>query len=123
MVIRIASMALRFSALLALILGILFWTGNADSLKPVHMLLGFIVVISLFTLGIAQGMSGGSFGLALATFVVGILLAFVGLFQERWLIGDTHWVIQVIHVLLAFAAIGLGEMIAARSNRRVKSAS
>ncbi len=120
MAIRISVMVLRICALAALILGILFWTDNAKGLTPVHMLLGFAVVISLWVLGIAQGLRGGSFGLALATFAVGLLLAFVGLFQTRWLTNDMHWIIQVIHLVLALAAIGLGEMISATTRRRLK---
>ena len=62
----------------------------------------------------------GSFGLAIATFVIGLILAIVGLYQTRWLIGSTHWVIQVIHLLLGLSAIGLGEMITARTKRRLR---
>ena len=121
MAIRISVMVLRICALAALILGILFWTNNAKGLTLAHILLGFAVVISLWVLGIAQGfIRGGSFGLALATFVVGLLLAFVGLFQTRWLTNDMHWIIRVIHLVLALAAIGLGEMISATTRRRLK---
>jgi hypothetical protein len=118
MVVRVSLMVLRVAVLGALVLGIVFWTGNADGLQIVHIVLGFLVVISLWVIGIAQGVQrGGSFGLALATFVVGFLLALVGLFQTRWLIGSSHWVIQVIHLLLALMAIGLGEMIGGRYRR------
>jgi len=79
--------------------------------------IGILVVLSLWTLGIVQGLQGGSFGLALATFVVGFLLVLVGLFQTRWLIGSNHWVIQVIHLLLGLSAIGLAEMIGGRYRR------
>lgn len=120
MAIRISVMVVRICALAALILGILFWTDNAKGLTLVHILLGFAVVISLWVLGIAQGLRGGSFGLALATFVVGLLLAFVGLFQTRWLLNNMHWIIQIIHLLLALTAIGLAEMISATTRRRLK---
>jgi hypothetical protein len=117
-VVRVSSMVLRISALAALILGIIFWTGNADNLQIVHIVLGFLVVISLWVLGIAQGVRrGGSFGLALATFVVGFFVLLVGLFQTRWLTGSNHWVIQVIHLILGLSAISLGEMIGARYRR------
>jgi hypothetical protein len=104
--------------LIELVLGILFWTGNADSLQIVHIVIGILVVLSLWTLGIAQGLQGGSFGLALATFVVGFLLALVGLFQTRWLVTN-HWIIQVIHLLLGLSAIGLAEMISGRYRRMI----
>ena len=120
-VITISIMVLRLAVLLALILGILFWTGNALNLTFIHMILGFIVVISLWTIGLAQGFTkGGSFALALATFVLGLLLAIVGLYQTGWLTGSTHWIIQVIHLLLGLSAIGLGEMITARTKRRLR---
>jgi hypothetical protein len=116
LVVRIAINIVRVGVLIELALGILFWTGNVDNLQIVHIVIGILVVLSLWTLGIAQGMQGGSFGLALATFVVGFLLALVGLFQKRWLV-DNHWIIQVIHLLLGLSAIGLAEMISGRYRR------
>jgi hypothetical protein len=117
LVVRIAINVVRLGVLIELVLGILFWTGNADTLQIVHIVIGILVVLSLWTLGIAQGMQGGSFGLALATFVVGFLLALVGLFQTRWLIGSNHWVIQVIHLLLGLSAITVAEIINGRYRR------
>lgn len=121
-VMTIAVMVLRIAVLVALVMGIIFWTGNLENLQPVHMLIGLIVVLSLWVIGLAQGfIKGGSFGLAVATFIVGLLLAIVGLYQQNWLPGSAHWVIQVIHLLLGLSAIGLGEMIYARTRRRLKT--
>ena len=121
-VITVAVWVLRIAVLAAIILGILFWTGNAQNLIPVHMLIGIIAVLSLWVIGLAQGfIKGGSFGLALATFVVGLALAIVGLYQQQWLLGSSHWIIQVIHLLLGLSAIGLGEMINGRTRRIVKN--
>ena len=125
MVIRIAINVLRFAVLVNLILGIIFWTGNADSLQIVHILLGIIAVLALWTIGIAQGLRrGGSFGIALATFIVGFLAALVGLFQKGWLPepNANHWIIQVIHLLIGLSMIGLGEMINGRSRRQAAKA-
>jgi hypothetical protein len=119
LVVRIAVWIVRIGVVIELVLGTLFWTGNAGSLKIVHIVIGILVVLSLWTLGIAQGLQGGSFGLALATFVVGFLLVLVGLFQSRWLIVSNHWVIQVIHLLLGLSAIGLAEMIGGRYRRMI----
>ena len=121
-VITIAVWVLRIAVLAAIILGILFWTGNAVNLIPVHMLIGIIAVLSLWVIGLAQGfIRGGSFGLALATFIVGLALAIVGLYQQQWLLGSSHWIIQVIHLLLGLSAIGLGEIINGRTRRIVKN--
>ena len=122
-VLTIAIMVLRVAVLAALVLGIIFWTGNADNLVPVHMLLGIIVVLSLWVIGLSQGfMKGGSFGMAAATFILGLIVAIVGLSQQSWLDVSPHWVIQVIHLLLGLSAIGLGETIYARTRRRLKAA-
>ncbi len=91
-VMTIAVMVLRIAVLVALVMGIIFWTGNLENLQLVHMLIGFIVVLSLWVIGLAQGfIKGGSFGLA------------------------------VIHLLLGLSAIGLGEMIYARTRKRLKT--
>jgi hypothetical protein len=116
-VVRIAIMILRVTVLLALILGILFWTGNALSLVLVHMALGILAVLSLWTLGGAIASTKGGIGLAIGAFVWGLLLAALGLTQGTLLAGSTHWVIQVLHLLLGLGAIGLGEMIAGRYKR------
>src|SRR5947199_8078819 len=103
--IRVSLMVLRIAVLFNLITGIIFWTGNADPLQIVHIILGIIAVLALWTLGIFQGLRGGSFGLAVATIVLGLLLAIVGLFQTNWLTGSNRWIIQVIHLLLGLMVI------------------
>ena len=83
---------------------------------------GILTVLTLWAIGLVQGFQkDGSFPLALATFIVGLIVAIVGLYQEQWLVGSAHWVIQVIHLLLGLTAIGLGEMIVAHSKRRLKA--
>jgi len=120
LIVRIAQWLLRICVGLALILGILFWTGNtADSLVPAHMVLGILVVLSLWTLGFAQALTkGGSSCLAIGAVVVGLILAASGGTQDEILTGSWHWVIQVIHLLLGLGALGLGERIGRRNTRR-----
>jgi hypothetical protein len=120
--ITITIMVLRVAVLIALIFGILFWLNIATSLIPIHMLLGLIVVLALWIIGLAQGfMKGGSFPIALGTFILGLAIAILGLKQQQWLVGPAHWVIQVIHLLLGLSAIAFAEMIAASTKRRVKA--
>jgi hypothetical protein len=117
--VRIAHMILRICVGLALILGILLWAGNAaDSLILVHIGLGILVVLSLWTLGLAQALTkGGSWGLAIGAVVVGLILAASGGTQDEILTGSLHWVIQGIHLLLGLSALGLGEWIGGRYRR------
>ena len=62
MVIRIASVVLSFAGLLALILGLLFWTNSALNLIQMHMLLGLLAVGTLWVIGIGQAFSKGAVG-------------------------------------------------------------
>lgn len=127
--VNIALMVVRAGVLIELVLGILFWTNvinpDASALVPVHMLIGIIVVLALWVLGLAQGFirESNNFALAVLTFVVGLVVAVVGLFQRQWLTADSqHWIIQVIHLLLGLAAIGVAEMVAGVTKRRVREA-
>jgi len=49
--VRMTAIILRISALLALILGMLFWAGQVESLVDAHMLLDLLVALSLWVLG------------------------------------------------------------------------
>lgn len=120
MAVRIASMALRVFFVINLILGILFWTNSALGLVGIHMLVGIIFVALLWFLGLAQATTkNGSLGLMVGTFAIGLLLAIIGMFQQGWLTGSAHWIIQVLHLLVAAAGAGLGEAAAARYRRGV----
>jgi hypothetical protein len=106
------AMILRISGLLALILGMLFWTGQAESLVEAHMLLGLLVVISLWVLGVTLAITGeGNWWLTGGAFLLAGTMLIFGLIQETLLPGALHWVIQVIHLLLGLCALGLGEII------------
>src|SRR6266498_2711759 len=86
MVFRIASIVLRLCGALAVILGILFWSGNSLNLIPIHMLLGLLVVLSLWIVGITQAFSsGGSWPLALGALLLGLLAVGIGqIAAARW---------------------------------------
>jgi hypothetical protein len=115
MVSRIASIVLRVCGVLAVILGLLFWSGNALNLLPIHMLLGLLVVLSLWIVGVGQAFSsGGSWSLAGGALLLGLLVIVVGMTQSSLLVGPFHWVIQVLHLLLGILAVGIGQIAAAR---------
>lgn len=115
---KIAANTLRGIFLINLILGILLWTGNeSGGLTLVHMLLGIIFVGVLWYIGTISALRGGNLGLQVGVFVLGLAIALLGLFQKTILPGGAHWIIQVLHLLLAVLGIGLAEMIGARMRR------
>ena len=118
MVTRIASAVLNVAGLLALISGGLFWMGLALNLMTLHMLLGFLAVAALWTIGLAQAIAnGGSWVIAACALLVGALTATLGLYQSSLMVGSLHWIIEIMHLILGILTIGLGHMSAARYRR------
>jgi hypothetical protein len=115
MVIRIASAVLSLAGLLALILGFLYWTGTALYLLQMHMLLGLLAVGALWVIGIGQAFSkAGNWVIAACALVVGAVTIVIGVTQSSLMVGEFHWVIQIIHLVLGLLTIGMGHMGAAR---------
>jgi hypothetical protein len=122
MVIRIASVVLSFAGLLALILGLLFWTNSALNLIQMHMLLGLLAVGTLWVIGLGQAFSkSGSWLIAACALVVGAAIIILGWTQSSLMVGAFHWVIQVIHLVLGLLVIGMGHMGAARYRKSITS--
>jgi hypothetical protein len=122
MVIRIASMVLSLAGLLALILGLLFWTGSALNLVSLHMLLGLVAVGALWIIAVAQALGhSGRWIVAAVAITVGALMVVLGLTQSSLMLGEFHWVIRIIHLLLGLLTIGIGHMAAARSRKHSSS--
>lgn len=121
MVVRIASMSLRALFVINLVLGLLFWFGAiGGGWVLLHMLVGILFVACIWLLGLAQGLTkAGNLGLVIGTFLVGLIIAIFGMIQQGLLQPNGHWIIQVIHLLLAFAGIGIGEASAARYRRGI----
>jgi hypothetical protein len=108
----------RADAVVLIVLGILFWTGNADGLIIVHMLLGIALVLALWILAAVAATAGVNRGLIALAFVWGFITPALGLTQTRLLPVDGHWIIQIAHLLVGIAAIALAQMLA-RQTRRI----
>ncbi len=113
-----AQMLVRFTGLVQIVLGLLFWTGNVLSLIPVHMLSGIVLVLSLWTLAFLAARAGVNPGFVTLAFVWGLLTLALGLTQGQLLVNSIHWVIQVLHLLVGLAAIGMAEGL----GRRIRQA-
>lgn len=100
--------------LVLIALGLLFWTGNAGALVPVHMLLGIALVLALWMLAVLAAAAGVNLGLVALAFVWGLIVPALGLTQERLLPGGAHWLIQVLHLLVGITAIALAQVLAMR---------
>jgi len=107
--------------LVMITLGLLFWSANALSLVPLHMLLGLLLVALLWTLAIMGARARVPAGLVILGIVWGFVVPTLGLLQTGLLTGDLHWIVRATHLLVGLIAIGLAEGLAA-SIRRVPAA-
>src|SRR5262245_31182571 len=113
----IARMLIRLCGMVALILGVLFWVRIALNLIPVHMVIGLVLVLSLWTLAAVAVRAGIPYGLIALVVVWGLVTLLLGMFQGRLLLNSAHWVIRVLHLLVGMGAMGLGETLAGRIKR------
>jgi hypothetical protein len=109
-------MAIRAVGVVQLVLGILFWTGNALGLVDLHQLLGILLVLGLWTMAALAHRAGVPASLVAGAALWGLIVPIVGLTQRELLAGSAHWVIQVIHLLLGIGLLALAENLATRAN-------
>jgi hypothetical protein len=117
-----AQMLVRAVAVVQLVLGGLFWTGNALDLVPLHQTLGFLLVFGLWTLAALAARAGVRPPLVALAAVWGLILPILGLTQTNLLVGSAHWLIEVLHLLVGLGAIGMAEGLAARVKERLATA-
>ena len=115
----VLQMIVRLAGLILIVLGVLFWVGLESSLVPIHMLIGLILVVALWGmawLGARAGLPGMLVGLAV---VWGLIVIALGMIQAQLVPGSSHWIVQVVHLLVGLAAIGLSEGLGAGIKRSV----
>jgi hypothetical protein len=105
---------LSLLGLALIVLGVLFWTGRALSLLPLHMMLGGLFVLCMWLLSGLALYARRARALAVVVFVWGLLVGFLGVEQLRLLPGSVHWVVQAVHLLVGIIAIGLGHAVAGK---------
>jgi hypothetical protein len=112
-------MGIRVFGVIQLVLGILFWTGNALGLVDLHQFIGILLVLALWTQAALAHRAGVPGGLVAGAAVYGLIVPIVGLTQRELLPGSAHWVIQVIHLLLGLGLLGLADTLATRAKARL----
>jgi hypothetical protein len=111
-----ARMLVRVCGTIALVLGLLFWLGELRQLVPLHIVLGIIVVITMWFLSALGFRAGVTLALLVATFLWSLLLLDVGLMQNSLLTepGDPHWLVQALHLVIGMGGMALTEVLAGR---------
>lgn len=116
--VTIARGLVRLTAIVQIVLGVLFWTDNATGLIDLHQLSGIILVLALETIVVAAARAGVDRRMVWLAGVWGVVVVVLGLSQDSLLVGSAHWVIEVLHLLVGLGAIGLAEVLATRVQRQ-----
>ena len=118
----VAQMLVRLTGLINIVLGVLFWTHHALTLIPVHMQVGYVFVLSLWVLALLAARAGVNPAFVGLAIVWGFLVSALGMTQDRLLVGNTHWVVQVLHLLVGMVGMGQAEGLAARIRQSLTQA-
>ena len=119
--------AVRILGLILLVLGFMIWSGHSmvivgnriESLIPVHMRLGEILVSLLWIIAAMGLRAGVKPGMVLGAMFYGLIVVAYALHMGRLLPGGAHEVVRVVHFLFGLGAIGLVEMIGAKIKRGI----
>jgi hypothetical protein len=112
----------RIVVVVQVILGIIVWTGHGDSLIPVHIAVGLLLVVDLWV-AVALGLRAGApVVLAVLALLWSVGMPVFGLVQDNLVSGDLHVAIQVLHLIVGFIAVGLVEALARSGGRRKEAA-
>ena len=113
-----ARLTVRGVGLIMLILGLAIWTGGADGLIPIHMLLGIVLVLALWAVAVLARQAGLAPALPAIAIAWGVLAVAFGLAQSQ-ILPDSgqHQVVEIAHLVVGLVAIGLAEAIGAGAKR------
>ena len=91
--------------LIQLTLGILFWTGHALFLIPLHMAVGLLFVVSLLSLAVLTARVGAPRPPVIILATLAVVIGVVGFIQAQLLPGPDHWIVRVAHLALGILAM------------------
>jgi hypothetical protein len=108
--IKVALAVLLGCGALLLVLGLIIWRGIGDHerLVAVHVTIGVVLVLTLWTIAAIAARAGVPAGRWRSPPAWGLLVVFFGLLQEDLLTGSWHWTIRVLHVAISMGAIWWG---------------
>ncbi len=104
---KVLIMFIRALALVAIVFGILIWVGTFPQLLPSHIGIGFLIALCVGILAIIA-LAKHIFALGVLGLTAAILLPVIGL--RQFPLAFRHLgPIQVSHIIIVFAALGIAE--------------
>jgi hypothetical protein len=108
-------MLMRIGAAVQVVVGLGLWSGRWYSLVDLHRTVGVVYVVLLWLLAIIALVQRRSVKTALFAIVWGFVIVALGFAQQGILIGDLHWIVRVVHLIIGLAAMPIAERLAPRT--------
>jgi hypothetical protein len=109
---------IRVSGLAQLVLGLLLWSGSM-SLLAMHISSGFLFVLLLLIQAGIAAWAGVNWRLVVGGALLALFTPVFGMTQAGILPGDLHWIVQVAHLLVGLAVMGIAERLARGTQERL----
>ncbi len=103
---KILIMLLRTLAVISIVFGVLLWSGQ--NFLAAHIGLGFLVTAILLVLSLI-GFAKRAIPLGIVGIVLVLLLPYVGFRQLPLMFGAGVRMIQIVHIAVVLAALGVAE--------------
>jgi uncharacterized integral membrane protein len=110
-------MLMRIGAGVQVVVGLGLWTGRWYSLVGMHRTVGVTYVILLWAIAVLAMVQRRSIKLALFGLLWGLVIAALGFAQQGILMGELHWIVRVVHLIVGLAAMPIAERLAPKSAR------
>ena len=109
---RASLMLMRICAGIQVVLGIGFWTGHWSQFVNAHRTIGMVYVLTLWIIAALAMRAPSLRALAMGSIAWGLVIAGFGMAQQGIFVGDYHWIIRVLHLVIALSAMPLAERLA-----------
>ncbi len=118
-VVRIISFTARLSLMTAMVLGLLFWIAQIPflsilshffaqiGLRTIHQVFAFTGVFFFLVTALVAVWTRGTRLLGAAGVIYALIVPAFGLAQTLILVGELHWIIQAVHLLIGIGAMYL----------------
>jgi len=103
---KVAGMVVGITGLFQIVLGLVLWTGHALFLLQLHMAVGVVFVLALWTVAALALKARAPMGLVALAFAWGAVVLLFGMTQAQILVGPNHWIIRALHLLVGMGAMG-----------------
>ena len=110
---RILQVVVGIAGLCALVLGLFIWIANID-LTDIHMLFGLLVTLGLLVMSIIALTTRELRIWGMVGIVYALVVLIFGVSHSTLLVGNLHWLIQTLHLLIGLGAIVLTGALGAR---------